>query len=102
MLRCGAIRCTLCQHIVEDELLAPEDQALYDVQAEHAQRVQNVDALVEESLLILLRLKLGLFDHLTDFYCLRQARLPCNYCSDCRLDWTLLLLQVFYLFHDER
>ena len=102
MLRYGAVRRTLCQHEVEDELLAPEDQAFDDVQAEHAQRVQDVDALVEEPLLILLRLKLGLFDHLADLECLGQTRLPCDYSSDRRLDWALLLLQVLYLFHDER
>ena len=102
MLRYGAVRRTLCQHEVEDELLAPEDQALDDVQAEHAQRVQDVDALVEEPLLILLRLKLGLLDHLADLKCLGQTRLPCDYSSDRRLDRALLLLQVLYLFHDER
>ena len=38
----------LREHEVEDELLAPADNALDDVKTEHAQTVKNVDALFEK------------------------------------------------------
>ena len=39
----------LGQHEVEDELLAPEYDALDDVEREHAQAVQDIDALLEKT-----------------------------------------------------
>ena len=39
---------TLCQHKVEDELLPPQDDALDHVEREHAETVEDVDALLEQ------------------------------------------------------
>ena len=38
----------LSQHEVEDELLSPQDDALHDVEGQHTQAVQNVDALLKK------------------------------------------------------
>lgn len=105
------------QQKVVDQLLTPFDDALDDMQRQHAQRVQDVQTLVKElevALLVLATywlhsqilqlhvLLVCLFEHLLQLHNLRDAALSGDDSSDCVLNWRLFLLQILDLFDDDR
>ena len=96
----------LRQHEVEDQLLAPADYALDDIEAQHAQTVQNVDTLFEKGHIGFVAIDTAslvvILDDLAQFNDLGEARFSGYDGANGGLDWRLLLLQVFNLFDDQR
>lgn len=95
-------RLPLRQHKVEDQLLPPQDDTLDHVEGEHAQAVQNVDALFEQGHVCLVITRLGLLHDHAKLNHLRQARLPRYDSSDCALNRGLLLLEILDFLDDDR
>lgn len=89
----------LRRHKVENQLLAPLNHALDHVEAQHAQRVQDVDALVQQWRLDL-ALGVNLAQHVRKLMNLRKAGFASNNCSDRRLNRRLLRLKVVDFFHE--
>lgn len=86
---------------VKDERFAPLDDALDDVQRQHPQRVQDVDALFQEGGAHIAFAGGDGINHLAEFVDLRDAGLAGNDGSDGRLDRCLFLLEVFDFFGDD-
>ena len=85
-LRLRLLHSLLGQHEVEDQLLAPEDNALDHIEREHAQAVQNVDALFEQWNISFAVSLLGFVHNLAKLTDLREAGLTGNDGSDSALN----------------
>ena len=95
----------LCEHEIKDELLPPADDALDDVEAEHAQTVEYVDAFFKERYVGLVSIRATplniIVNDLAQLDHLGQARFSGYDGAYRRLNRRLFLLQVFDLFDDE-
>ena len=85
-LRLRLLHSLLSQHEVENQLFAPEDDALDHVERQHAQAVQNVDAFFEEWDISFAISLLGFVHNLAKLTDLREAGLSGNDGSDSALN----------------